>query len=944
MSNVLLVLVLVLAGCAKDRLPSDPWAEQGGSSSGGSSDGSSDGSSGSAAGGGEQASAGGEGSSGSGPGRSWPWTVHTPQDATAGERLAAQDMAILLGQVSGETVEIEPESVAQCVPGSLHVGITAPAPAADAPDDGWSFAESRCDDGVLVELSGPTPLSRQHAAYAWLQRLGVRFFHPEQIYVPNQLDWGDEPRSVTTRPAFRWRGVRPDLSRPIELAAGSDTERRAYARWQVANGGNLAAFAQGVERGMARSTSFHLHRSTSTQPAVVAPEDGRSEEEQIDRALQEALSKGPQIVHFTFDGPGNSEVSDVDAVRRMTYVTDRLRDEHPGVMALTSNRGVAGAPTPEYGVRFFDLARFAPPELGVKVRPLMFFDLFRKAPVYGKQDNAALFAFMADQAESRRIWHAPEAAHGGTFDLSVPLYLPITLDARSRDIQGIAALLEVGLDGHELLGSGQEWGYWQSEWCSLRLAVTPALGLEGCLDELSLPMGEAADVVKAVLQDAIALQARELVDGDLLRWFVGTTPEVELAAAVGVQFHPLPPAPASVRGWPEADLRGWLDLTAPALDSSATRYAQLVLQLHEVEEQVPEAGRPWFDEIRDGLTIMGLRASHAGQAYGALVRSALGARAADEELSMRAGDDLVAARRVTELAQAVIARREAAYRYGSERPLGDDEAMGYLAATHQASYWTRLDELVAEELAGGAEPVRASDSLLAIGQELVLWVPDPTLGSPAVDFGDGASAEGREHVHAYAAAGVYPLVVTGQRRSGPWEFSTHVAVVTEETASGAPRVVEPAGAALITPLLPGLVVGLLPAGRVAVGFDGDDDGRVTLGDWRALTWAVDAQGAPTDSSVAQALALPMADSATGRTLATLSVEGAVFQRPTADNADVASLSGSLPVQGLIDLVIGVGAFDEAGAREAVADVLGFAADALPEATPLRIEWDFAPPG
>ncbi len=141
-----------------------------------------------------------------------------------------------------------------------------------------------------------------------------------------------------------------------------------------------------------------------------------------------------------------------------------------------------------------------------------------------------------------------------------------------------------------------------------------------------------------------------------------------------------------------------------------------------------------------------------------------------------------------------------------------------------------------------------------------------------------------------------------------------------------------------------MVFGDLPDRVVALGFDAQGDGRVALDRWRGLTWVLGADGAPSDVTVPEAISVPMADAA-GRAVATLEAAAAVFERPPAASlapggaGGVGALTGTLATQALIDAVIGVGAFDAAGAREAVAGVLGFTPDTLPDATPLRLEWD-----
>ena len=283
-------------------------------------------------------------------------------------------------------------------------------------DQVWRWRQARCaGGGVVVELEGGGLLGRQYAAYGWLHAVGVRFFHPEQEFVPSELVLPADTE-VTHKPDFTWRSVSLHLTHPLELGdvfrlgkAEYDQEGKRYVDWQIKN---MASFGTvgwgsgqwadyGRRRGLPRSTGFSLHNQQQGGQAVIDPDDPRSEEEQIAAAIDARMGADPndypEFFDFTFNPSEFSEIDDQDAVRQLTFIADYITQKYPKTQVHTTNHGTAGQPTAHYGVRFYDLPKFAPPTLGVKVHTLMFYDLFRPAPVYGNRDFRYLYDFMAEQ-------------------------------------------------------------------------------------------------------------------------------------------------------------------------------------------------------------------------------------------------------------------------------------------------------------------------------------------------------------------------------------------------------------------------------------------------------------------------------------------------------------------------------------------------------------------
>ena len=129
--------------------------------------------------------------------RSWPgrWTVVLSPEAPRAMGWTADDLARYLGAMGLAAERVESTGEVRCrrdrgavvlsgdgLPGSL-LDTTAPT------EQTFRIDEVRCGSGSLVVLTGGGLLGRQYAAYEWLHALGVRFFHPEEDFVPAAPSW-----------------------------------------------------------------------------------------------------------------------------------------------------------------------------------------------------------------------------------------------------------------------------------------------------------------------------------------------------------------------------------------------------------------------------------------------------------------------------------------------------------------------------------------------------------------------------------------------------------------------------------------------------------------------------------------------------------------------------------------------------------------------------------
>ena len=897
------------------------------------------------------------------------WMVIISSDAPEAVRWTAEDLVFYLEEMGLAAELKEEQSAPDCSKGfgvAVFVGDGLGQAGEAANAQTWRINETRCKGGVLVELSGGGLLGRQYAGYEWLHRLGVRFFHPEEEYVPTSPSWPADPFQIERTPTFDLRSVSLHLTHPLELGdafrLGKEEyypEAKRYIDWIIKNGGTEGPGGVGTgdlsdygfKRGFPHGSGISLYGQQQGGNGLLYPGEPDWEPKvakAIDDRMGDDPGNYPSSFSFSFNPTEFTEVDDQVAVEQMTFIANHIEENYPGVKIFTTNHGTAGEPTAYYGVRYFDLPKFAPPSVGVKCHTLMFYDLFRPAPIYGNESFNFLYDFMVSEYRTRELVYFPEAAWWLTFDNNVPFYFPITIEARDRDLQNIAFMLEGKLMGHRVFGTGHEWGYWQNEYCSFRMAADLDYRYTDCLSDITGIMGDAGSEVLAILLYTIEIQERDIIYGDILRYLVGSDAETELAYSIGIVFHPLPPSPNEIMGWGIDEVDDWRNRIDPPLKRMAADYAILTARMDAVEELVPESALNFFDEIRDGLAINGIRAKHQSEVYGAAVTMRESKLRFSEELATEALSLLDSAKATTEEALGVIHGREEGYRYsplsrsiaGGPEGTEDENWTTYdfrvHNRAHHAFFYVRIDGLVEDALMDTGDSVEIADVLIAADESLVVTITDTSLTDTSIDYGDENTEEGASFEHQYASPDFYDISVSGTSESGPFSYETTVAQLSEEYQTGfSGKVKEPSGVAIIESVLPGLTLGRVDEERLAMGFCLDESGNIKVGYWSELS-STDSgalfESAPKD------LVVPVVMHSDASVMTNLVVKNA--KAVLADLESPVLLSGALDTAAVIDAVVaaGGGAFDHDGATELVAGMLGYTVETLPETVPFLMEY------
>lgn len=389
----------------------------------------------------------------------------------------------------------------------------------DAFEDGtWRAGDGEFGSAFMV-MDGNTTLARQYSLYEALRRLGVRFFHPEEEFVPQRAV--DDLRPLALRPTalhregldyvpdFAWRSWSFHGSHPLEhLESFSDgdvpiDEARNVNAWIVKNRGNrfrglgrgvsseesrarraAELEAMRVEMGFPRGTGITLHNEQQGASAEIDPSRPVPVQQQIEELVASKLADVPDAewfgIHF---GPTEfTTTPDQETVQWINWAGTKALELRPDIDVQINVHITGSQPTPNFDDQgcpvgtnpdglgdYYDLAFHTDPRLGVSVHTVMFYPLEGEARVYNQRTFAHKLCLMERaSAQGRPMQWFPEGSWWLSFDNSVPVYLPLYIDTRKQDIELTEHLLESRnrgtLRSHRMFNSGHEWGYWQQDY------------------------------------------------------------------------------------------------------------------------------------------------------------------------------------------------------------------------------------------------------------------------------------------------------------------------------------------------------------------------------------------------------------------------------------------------------------------------------------------------
>lgn len=617
---------------------------------------------------------------------------------------------------------------------------------------------------------GHTPIGRLMGAYALLQALGYGFLHPLEPTIPDAFDLAGAQVDMAEAPRWSLRGLQLHTMHPIELTnvlngwgEAGPNDRAGFERmlpewqraveWLVANRQNRVhwvlldadawddAFGESQERQdrlaslAAIGHAWGLAVGVDTPIALGQQHAFRllRQRGELDDELAEISGRIDWLMQAGFDylatEAGTTEFTNPGAERMLAWMNRlaaHLDEAHDGKRAYIKIHCSQGQTVDGYvgedgePLNFNFLPALADARLGVMPHTVQIYALDDPAPTYGNEDFDFMRRFLRSQLGVRPVvWH-PETAYWVSYDIDVPLFLPVYARQRVHDLHLLAddeTSRGVPLEGQIIFSSGWEWGYWLNDVVAARAAWLPRRELSAdealreTLREVLKPLGEAsthvADVVTTIARDELALLVRGEVSSQHPANVVRRNGQAYLQG-----FEPwddvmdigrMIPALAHITTQP--DKLGLVEMTnpwhepptypgelEPLLDAMASTFTRRADELEGAAVAAPASARAVAQELVDSARITALRATQVAALYRYVAR-----RWAFDTHGAEAALDV--AREALDQAWELVAQREAAYRVPPERIAGWSAGptvypFRYLWTVRSLYFWWR-DELKA---------------------------------------------------------------------------------------------------------------------------------------------------------------------------------------------------------------------------------------------------------
>jgi hypothetical protein len=513
-----------------------------------------------------------------------------------------------------------------------------------------SYRLDRASHGFVVR--GGDVLGEQYGLSALLEAMNVRFFHPDDTFVPATLATPDASIfGIVVTPEIAERGFMPWTLHPIEsffvLWEPSDAHLREAERildWTVKNGSDFftypaldniansaidqAAWAAHTRaivdyahlRGLRIGLGVQLFGGASLQRAFVLVPTGADPTTSIERRLAAFSSIPFDSVQLTFGEFSGMDPQVFIDTLNMGYATiERLM---PGVsVTATVHVGNFASTQVTYmgaTMPYYELVRFADPHVVPWIHTVFDFDLFEPtSDAYGLADFSRQRAYLFERlAAHQPVSYNPEDAYWITYDDSVPLYLPLYVRSRVYDLAQIRAQAPMGsapLASHVIFSSGWEWGYWQHDWAVMH--ATWQLPTDaGALYHQMLDPVPGGSAVADVIVDLMEIEHRAFIDQQLSGYAAGTDASFDLGLAMGVWSEPPHPSFAQIQSMSVAD-------RATFRANVAVPLATLRSDLMGIEARLAalaiDPSDPWLGEIMDGVHATRVRIDDAAVLWGA---------------------------------------------------------------------------------------------------------------------------------------------------------------------------------------------------------------------------------------------------------------------------------------------------------------------------------------
>ena len=616
-------------------------------------------------------------------------------DADPAVRLAAADAVGLLQQISGlqaslaEQPSTDPETLnIALVGGGVAESVFTAAELAAMPAESFRLRSATLDGAAAVAVAGADARGRQYGLYDLLERFGFRFFHPEQTYIPppDDVQWPDQ-LDVFEKPDWGRRGFHFHTMHPIEaseflLVASEQHKEWAHhlIDWLARNKQNYFQFellrtvdydqmvpyftdlvnyshSRLVDAGIVVTWVFQQQKAWKLLP------DARAEHQtELQQSLDQIMQVPWDHLNLEMGGTEFTQVKDTLQVAWMNDTVAYLAEKYPQTDASVKVHCSSDQTAPSYGdINFNYLPQVADERMGIYPHTVMYYDLQGPAPVYNNENFSALYNWMLSMIDgTRKVYFYPETAYWCSFDIDVPLFLPIYIFNRWKDL---ALLVDKGLDGHVDFTSGHEWSYWLSDWSVARFTWNSHQDWTDALEWYAAIFGDAGPEIAAAIRDLALAQREWLIDKNLASYLSGEDTWDELGYFVGTTTHPRPIMFSELYRMDEAEVREMQDGVIADLRGMVDAFNEILNRVDNMLQFVPAPAMAWYSELIDSFLVDTWRAAHAHLLWSGAASRRLYELGVDPDGENKAQQLFESAREYTERFRETVQTREASYRY-----------------------------------------------------------------------------------------------------------------------------------------------------------------------------------------------------------------------------------------------------------------------------------------
>ncbi len=637
------------------------------------------------------------------------------------DAFVARDVAGYLATMWGGPVAAASSSTKLTL--TFSTSAAARARAGFTASDGYAIV--RQDPEVLVVANDAPNLA--FGAYALLEELGARFFHPKDELVP-VLGHPIVPRTlaITRASPFSKRGLQLHTLHPIEYfhvfnepSAEHFEDAKRFIDWLVKTGQNYfqwvelvtvdfsswMPYAQSIvdyahSRGVRVGACVQVWGGASLQNNYVLISTADGWQAQMDAQLDKIMSISWDVLELALGEFVSADPQEV--IDWLNHAVDHVGTAFPSARVDVQNHvGNYKNLYVQYQgqtVYYYHLPQYADARLGQSVHTLSLFDLYRDWATYAHPDFHFQHDYIIQELPTRRVTYFPESAYWISADIDVPLFLPEFIFARWNDIHTLTGEVS-GLEGHLMFSSGHEWGYWLTDYLTAKMLWEPQQPLRYFFDHYTAAFGSCANDLGAALSSLTDLQSHYLFDERLLPYLQGENGTVDEGYVLGYETHPKRVAFEAVLAMSDADRATFEQTVVAELEAMAAAMQPLEDTVAARCRGSAGASASFCNELWDGFAIDRIRARHTAALYRAMLDVATG---------VNPSAHMADAQSLTTQAGAVVARREANYRFSlhdvtGAYPNATAYAFGYLRPAHTLCYYTR-QEIQAQTLIDEGAP------------------------------------------------------------------------------------------------------------------------------------------------------------------------------------------------------------------------------------------------